>query len=125
MPSIGVSAVGERLRVLATRILARMGLGEGSFLLFAAVLVGVVTAAAAVAFHELINWIRDTLYDRIDPSVLYGKGVALLILLPMLGGLLVALIARYIVRAREGHGIVDVLEMVLRSRGNLRATVAV
>jgi CIC family chloride channel protein len=125
MPSIGVSAVGERLRVLSTRILARMGLGEGTFLLFAAVLVGVVTAAAAVAFHELVTWIRDVLYNRIDPGVLYGKGVALLIVLPMLGGLLVAVISRYLVRAREGHGIVDVLEMVLRSRGNLRAAVAV
>jgi len=126
MPSIGVSNLGERIRLLFTRLFARMGLGEGTFLLFAAVLVGVVTAAAAVAFHELINWIRNMLYDRLDPHVhLYGKGVVLLIILPMLGGLLVGFIARYLVRAREGHGIVDVLEMVLRSRGNLRATVAV
>jgi CIC family chloride channel protein len=125
MPSIGVSNLGERIRLLFSRLFARMGLGEGTFLLFAAVLVGVVTAAAAVAFHELINWIRNILYDRVDSHFLYGKGVALLILLPMLGGLLVGFIARYLVRAREGHGIVDVLEMVLRSRGNLRATVAV
>jgi CIC family chloride channel protein len=126
MPLSGASNLGERLRMLSTRIFARMGLGESSFLLLAAVLIGMVTAAAAVAFHELIGWIRDHLYDHLDPHVhLYGRGVVLLIALPMLGGLLVGFIARYIVRAREGHGIVDVLEMVLRSRGSLKPMVAV
>lgn len=126
MPGLGVSIFGERVRVLFTRLAARMGLGESSFLLFGAMLIGVVTAAAAVAFHELINAIRDGLYNRLDPHVaLYGRGIGLLIVLPTLGGLLVGVIARYIVRAREGHGIVDVLEMVLRSRVNLRPMVAI
>jgi CIC family chloride channel protein len=126
MPGLGVSIFGERVRVLFTRLAARMGLGESSFLLLAAVLIGVVTAAAAVAFHELINAIRDALYNRLDPHVgLYGRGIAMLIVLPTVGGLLVGVIARYIVRAREGHGIVDVLEMVLRSRVNLRPMVAI
>ncbi|MDB5320744.1 MAG: hypothetical protein JWN40_2375 [Phycisphaerales bacterium] len=126
MPYRGVSVVGERLRVLFTRLFARMGLGDNAFLLFAAVLIGVVTAAAAVAFHELITWIRERLYDRLDPHVgLYGRGIWLLIVLPTAGGFLGGVIARYIVRAREGHGIVDVLEMVLRSRGSLRPMVAI
>lgn len=103
-----------------------MGMGEGSFLLLAAVLIGLVTAAAAVAFHELIVWIKHVLYEGLDPKVdLYGKGVAYLIALPALGGLLVSVISRYVVRARESHGIVDVLEMVLRSRGQIRPMVAV
>jgi len=123
----GVSTFGERLRVLATRLLARLGFGEGTFLLFAAVLIGVITSAAAVAFHELIVCIREWLYDRLDGRIhLYdGGGIAVLVALPALGGLLVGVIAQYVVRAREGHGIVDVLEMVLRSRGGVRPAVAV
>ncbi|HEY7117447.1 MAG TPA: chloride channel protein, partial [Tepidisphaeraceae bacterium] len=117
---------GARVRVLANRLFSRMGMGEGSFLLVVAVLIGIITSAAAVAFHELILWIRGILYERLGPRVdLYGKGIVFLVILPALGGLAVGLILRYVVRAREGHGIVDVLEMVLRSKGNIRAAVAV
>ena len=49
-----LSEPGSRLRVLAVRLLARLGLGESSFLLVLAVIVGAVTAVAAVGFHELI-----------------------------------------------------------------------
>jgi CIC family chloride channel protein len=121
-----VSSVGERVRLALTRLLARMGLGESSFLLIAAVLIAVITAAAAVAFHELINWVRDWLYVRLDAGVgLYGRGVWLLMFLPATGGLVVGLISRYVIRIREGRGIVDVLESVMRSRGVISPGIAI
>ena len=94
-----------------------------------AVVIGVVTAAAAVGFHELIVVIRDHLYrlDRygLDPNFLYGRGLFLLILLPTLGGLAVGCFSTYVMRQREGHGIVDVLESVTRGGGgNIRPLVA-
>src|SRR5688500_17219528 len=122
-------AFGRGARLLLTRLLARLGVGEGGILVPLAVVIGVVTAGAAVGFHELIVFIRDHLYrpERygLEPSFLYGRGIVLLVLLPALGGLAVGCFSRYVMRAREGHGIVDVLETVTRGGGsNLRPLVA-
>jgi chloride channel protein, CIC family len=119
-----VSTAGLRLRLGYTGALKRLGFGENSFLLPVAVLIGIVTAIAAVAFHELIVWIRTVLYQSAPADVLYGKGVLLLVLFPMLGGLVVGVFSTYLMRSREGHGVVDVMETVMRSSGFIRPTSA-
>src|ERR1700733_4738049 len=63
MPS-PVTDAGTRFHVLVTRALRRMGFSGNGFVLFMAVLIGVLTAAAAVGFHELILNIRALLYSR-------------------------------------------------------------
>ena len=98
--------------------MARLGLGENSILLPLALIVGVVTGAAAVGFHELINLLRDLLYRHFPPEFLYGKGLWLLVLLPAAGGLLVE--PPLPTRSREGHGVVDVMESVMRNRGVIK-----
>jgi CIC family chloride channel protein len=103
-----------------------MGFHEDAFLLLMAVLIGTITGVAAVAFHELINLIRDELYRRSgEEFFLYGNGRWLLLALPALGGLAVGAISRYVFRTREGHGVVDVMESVIRSSGFQRPTVAI
>ena len=116
----GVSASGARLRLFVDRWMTRLGLGEDAFLLGLAFLIGVVTAAAAVAFHELIQFIRNHLYANGGEHFLYGRGIWLLIALPAAGGLCVGLLARYVFHEREGHGMVDVMESVMRSGGVIR-----
>jgi chloride channel protein, CIC family len=113
-----VTEPAARLRAGVTRIFARLGFRDDSFLLILAVIVGMITAAAAVGFHELILLVRDQLYYRAGEQYLYrGKGMFLLIAFPAAGGLIVGLIGRYIFHVREGHGIVDVMESVVRSSG--------
>lgn len=104
-----------RFRVLTTRGLARIGFTEESFLLLPAILIGVIAAGAAVAFHELILLVRELLYAHFEPSVLYGEKLWLLVLFPALGGLLVGLIAR--LTGGSGHGVPDVIESVIKSQG--------
>ncbi len=116
----GVSAGGARLRLFVDRWMSRLGLGEDAFLLVLACLIGVVTAAAAVAFHKLIGFVRDHLYANGGEHFLYGRGIWLLVALPALGGLCVGLLSRYVFREREGHGMVDVMESVMRSGGVIR-----
>lgn len=123
---IGImSRVAARFRVVSTRWLVRLGFREETFLLLLAMVIGIVTAAAAVGFHQLINLIRDFFYARVDPDFLYGKGVVLLIAIPALGGLVVGIVARYIMHAREGHGMIDVMESVMRAGGIIKPTVAI
>jgi CIC family chloride channel protein len=120
-----VGEPGFRVRVLMTRLLARLGLGESSFLLVLAVVIGFVSAAAAVGFHELIYAIRDLLYWREGAEFLYGKGVWLLILIPAAGGLTVGALSRYVFRTREGHGVTDVIESVIRTSGFQQPWIAI
>jgi len=119
------TAPAARLRVLVSRFLSRFGFGDDSFVLVLAVVVGVVTAFAAVGFHELINFIRDELYLNVDPTFLYGRGMLLLIAFPAAGGLAVGLFSRFLLGGTEGHGIVDVMESVVRTSGFQRPLVAI
>src|SRR3954464_2413204 len=47
-----------RLRLVLTRLLARVGLGEETFLVILASAIVLSTAARAVGFHELIEEVR-------------------------------------------------------------------
>src|SRR5687767_14892351 len=115
-----ISDAGARLRLITDRVLSSLGLGENGFLLVIAVLIGIVTAAAAVGFHELILFVRQQTYGRTGATFLYGRGLWLLILLPAIGGLAVGVFSRLVVRDREGHGIIDVMESVMRTGGVIR-----
>lgn len=118
-------APGGRVRILISKFLSRLGLSDDAFLLFLAVLIGAITGVAAVGFHELINSIRDLLYRQSSPEFLYGRGMALLVIFPALGGLAVGVASKYIFHTREGHGIVDVVESVVRTSGFQKPTTAI
>jgi CIC family chloride channel protein len=120
-----LTGLGARLRILSTRLLEHFGLKGESFLIVPAVMIGIITAAAAVGFHELIYKIRDLLYTHISPEHLYSYGLPLLIFFPALGGLMVGVISRYIARTREGHGIIDVIESVVRTSGFIKPAAAI
>ncbi|HEX8521307.1 MAG TPA: chloride channel protein [Tepidisphaeraceae bacterium] len=115
-----ITATAVQFRVALVRVLVRIGFSEHSFHVILAVLIGLATALAAVSFHGLIVLIRHHTYGSIPRTFLYGRGAWMLILIPAAGGLAVALFSRYIMREREGHGIVDVLESVFRSSGMIR-----
>jgi CIC family chloride channel protein len=102
----------------------RMRIRPETVLLLLAFVIGVLTAGAAVGFHELIEVIRGVLYERISPGVLYGKWIFLLVLIPAGGGLAVGILTRYIIRIREGRGIIDVMESVSRTGGRIDPKVA-
>lgn len=119
-----VTAAAARARVLVSRGLVALGFKDDAFLLFVAAIVGVITAAAAVGFHALIDRIRDTLYG-VNDSFLYGPGAILLIVYPAVGGLLVGFITLLFSRDSHGHGVVDVMESVIRSSGFIRPIKAV
>jgi chloride channel protein, CIC family len=114
-----------RMRLLSTRALSRLGFREDSFLMILAVVIGLITGAAAVTFHEIIDKTRNLLYQQFGVERLYGDGLVMLIFWPALGGLAVGLITRYLFRVREGHGIVDVMESVIRNSGFIKPLVAI
>ena len=125
LAAVDLTLAPTRMRLLSTRALSRLGFRDNSFLIILAMLIGIVTAGAAVAFHEIIDFTRNQLYREFGFERLYGRYMVMLIVWPALGGLLVGLISRYLFRAREGHGIVDVMESVIRSSGFIKPLVAI
>ncbi|QOV91607.1 chloride channel protein [Humisphaera borealis] len=100
----------------------RLGFSENALLLPLAVIIGILSAVAAMTFHEAIGMVRNRLFvSTFSPEQLYGPWLFMLVLIPAAGGLAVGLISRYLVRRTEGHGVVDVIETVLRSRGRISA----
>src|ERR1043165_7794799 len=84
----GTGGVAVRFRIIATRAMQKLGMREDAFLVLLAVGIGLVTAVAAVSFHELIGLIRRYLYGHLGQRLdLYHRGLALLILIPAAGGL--------------------------------------
>jgi CIC family chloride channel protein len=124
MLSVFVDAA-VRVRLLITRGLTGLGFREDAFFIFLAVLLGIVTSGAAVLFHKLIEMLREVLFASQPESFLYGKGVFLLALIPALGGLVVGILAKLVFKVKGIHGLVDVMESVIRGRGFVSPTVAV
>ena len=120
-----VSAGAARLRILVTRLLAPIGFRDDSFLIVLAVVVGVLASIMAVTFHELIIVLRDLCFKTIEPGLLYGPGVVLLIAFPAIGGFVVALLNLVLRRGPGGHGIPDVIESIARGSGWMRPLVAI
>lgn len=120
-----LTAAASRFRVLSNRLLGSVGLGDDSFLIILAVLVGMVTSIAAVAFHHLVDGLGQALYVGAGEQLLYQRGLVLLILIPAAGGLVVGFISRYLIRGQSNLGVPDVIESVIRTRGFVKPTVAV
>ncbi len=112
------SAIHKRVTIL----LKRLGLGDDAVLVLLAIIIGLISAAAAVAFHETVGYVRDLLYEGAGPSLYHGRGIWLVVLLPAAGGLAVGVMGRWM--TRQSHGMVDVIESVQRSRGFIRSRVA-
>ena len=120
-----LSHIAPRLRVVVSRQMSRIGLRPEVGMIPVAALVGVLTSVAAVTFHELIKLLQQTVFQDRGAAWLYGPGLWLLVAAPAAGGLGVGLITRYLLRSKGGHGMVDVIESVLRTRGFVKPISAV
>ncbi|HEX8323155.1 MAG TPA: chloride channel protein [Tepidisphaeraceae bacterium] len=114
-----------RIKILIKRGMVAVGVPPETGLILVAGVIGLLTSVAAIAFHELIELLRHTLYVSPGKS-LYQDRLWLLVLIPAAGGLVVGLVARYVLRGSVGgHGVVDVIESVIRTRGFARPISAV
>jgi H+/Cl- antiporter ClcA len=94
-----------------------------------AMIIGVVSAFVAYALVWLIGLITNlSFYQRIATSFVSPAGNHLgwlVILPPMIGGLIVGLMARYGSEAIRGHGIPEALEAILIGRSRISLKVAI
>lgn len=99
--------------------MARIQLSETIILWSLAALVGLATAAGVWLFKEIINVTHTVEYSWLG-GWLSRLGTWTLILLPVLGGLVVGLLAHFFIGPERYHNVAAVIESVSLTGGRLR-----
>jgi len=107
------------------RGLTRLGFPADWFLIPLAVLVGLLGGVAAAAFDWLVHETVSFFYHRLHDLDLSVTRVAVLLGVPMAGGLVVGTIRYFFGREMGSHGVPAVMEALARQGGRMRARVGV
>jgi len=97
-----------------------------------AVVVGIVTGFGAVFFRDLIAFIHNLFFAG-QASIIYDANVftspapwgALVILVPVIGGVLVTFLVSNFAPEAKGHGVPEVMDAIYYRGGRIRPVVAV
>jgi CIC family chloride channel protein len=100
--------------------LARVGLGREWAMIGLGAGAGVITAAGAVGFIELVDFIEHHAREA-----QLNLPLILLPLIPMLGALVTAILIHFGAREAKGHGVPEVMDAVIRKQGKIRPRVAI
>lgn len=94
--------------------------------------IGIVAAAGAVLFRYLISLVHNLFYygtisavydaNQFDAPSPWG---ALVILVPVVGGLIVVFLVKTFAPEAKGHGVPEVMYAIYHNKGNVRGIVAV
>jgi chloride channel protein, CIC family len=131
-PALGLSLDAARMPRKSTLVTRRILL-----ISILAVILGVVAAYVAQLLMLVINLITDLCFygrvsDVIGPHARTGSFVlspadnrlgAWVILIPVIGGLLAGIMARWGSRAIQGHGIPEAMEQILTNESNIPARI--
>ncbi len=118
-PSMGVALESVVTPQLSTTVSARV-----VFLSLIAIVIGLAAGVVAQVLLALIGLITNLcFYGRLTTQFLSPAANHLgvfVILVPVLGGVVVGLMARYGSEAIRGHGIPEVMEQILRNQSRIR-----
>ena len=112
---------GRRLVAWGGKLRAGVGLSPDWFLIPLAAAIGALTGLAATGFDLLVESSGHFFYGVLGKRQFPGSELALLVLLPALGGLLVGLIYRFTKTTRGEPGIPNVVEALARRHGQIPA----
>jgi len=85
-----------------------------------AVIVGMLTGAGEILFHKGIDWLTFLSFEK-GRELLSFMSFSFVIVPPMLGGLLVGVIAHSFYSHHRPHGVAGVMEAVALRGGRLNA----
>ncbi len=107
-----------------TNFLDRFQPSEKAVLVGTAIVVGIGTGFGAVGFIELIALIQRIFFNGGQRAFPFLGG-ALIIIIPMLGGLLAGPIISYFASEAKGHGVPEVMQAIALRGGRIRPRVVV
>jgi CIC family chloride channel protein len=99
--------------------IGRFSISQGSFLLLAAILVGIGGGYGAVAFRYLIDGETALAFFHLAPA-LHALGRAQVVPVLMIGGIIVAFVVNRFASEAKGHGVPEVMASVALQGGIMR-----
>ncbi len=102
-----------------SKFISRIQLSETAVLIFIGVVVGLLTGLGVWLFKQLINVSHAFFYGDAG-GLLAHLGGWTIVLVPALGGVIVALLMQYLVGVERHHGVTGIIESVALGGGRLR-----
>ena len=96
---------------------------EATLLILTAIIIGVVTGLAAVAFIRLIRIFTVISFDTI-PTLFPFLGRTWVIWIPLIGSLIAGPIIAFFASEAKGHGVPEVMQAIVLNGGRIRPRVA-
>ena len=97
----------------------RFTVNQSSFLLFAAIVVGIGGGYGAVAFRYLILGMQTLAFDKLAPA-LHALGPAQVVPVLIIGGIVTAFVVERFASEAKGHGVPEVMAAVALKGGVMR-----
>ncbi|MFH1429211.1 MAG: chloride channel protein [Candidatus Margulisiibacteriota bacterium] len=95
-----------------------------TYMFIQAVIIGVLTALAAIAFRSLITFFQSG-FNYTGHTVLSFMGRYYVIVIPAIGGLAVGLLTKYFANEARGAGVPEVINAVANLGGRIRKRVVI
>ncbi len=98
---------------------------EHTFMILAAVVIGLVGGLGGVIIQEMIRFFKRIFWGNWDITVAYLTAVPIWMKLavPIIGSLIVGLIIAYVSHEAKGHGVPEVMEAIALRNGKIRPRV--
>lgn len=114
-----------RIKNIFSHQLDRLRMNENTFMVLAAVVIGVLGGFGAILFRLSIRFFQRLFFGSWDYSLEYVMGVPwyVKLIVPVVGGLIVGPIVYYFAREARGHGVPEVMEAVALRGGAIRPRV--
>ncbi|MGH7684167.1 MAG: chloride channel protein, partial [Vulcanimicrobiaceae bacterium] len=103
--------------------IGRLHVNQSTFMLLAAIIIGVGAGYGAVGFRSLIAIAGDLAFGVIAGKLLSPIGVVSVIVVTVLGGIITAAIATTFAPEAKGHGVPEVMQAVALRSGKIRPRV--
>ncbi|MEM1028001.1 MAG: chloride channel protein, partial [Planctomycetota bacterium] len=112
---------GSKLTDKLNRRLIESGFSKDWYLIPLAALIGSLTGLVATGFDLLVESSGHFFFGVLGEQNFPGSGLALLVILPALGGLMVGLILKAMGKSKSDPGIPQVVESLARRHGEIPA----
>lgn len=113
--------LGTKITERLHRQLISTGFSRDWYLIPLAAVIGALTGLVATGFDFLVEGSAHFFFGVLGEQTFPGSELALLVILPALGGLLVGIVLKLASKTKADHGIPDVVEALARRQGELPA----
>jgi CIC family chloride channel protein len=114
----------RRIKIAFLRMTSLSFVAEDNYLLFVAIVVGVVAGLGSAGFTYSLSAVHRLFFGTIA-GLLAPIGPAAVLFLPALGGLIVGLLVQRMAPDAAGHGVPEVMTAVATRGGEIRGRVAI